>query len=140
MTSLDTLIRISTRLDQLHMTIWFTPLLKWLSIYEGLHDFMESDPSPESQLLEFLSNLQPEQRTDSILVSMVDKLDFLKWRVEYIGGPRWNPCEETLEDFLNDNQDQKPYAFTWDTIYPSKKDIVNKLNDIIMQDLLAPIE
>ena len=35
MTSLDIIIRIAHRLDELDKSEWFIPVLKWLSAYEG---------------------------------------------------------------------------------------------------------
>lgn len=131
MTSLDIIIRISHRLDELERPSWFKPLLNWLSTYEGLANFMDSDPAPEVQLLDSLNIIQTSEPNESIIANLVRSLNFLKWRVQFIDGIRWDPSKQSLTLFLQQQPEQKPYAWKWDNTYPSEENIAQSLHKLI---------
>lgn len=131
MTSLDIIIRIAHRLDELDKSEWFIPVLKWLSVYEGLSFFTESEPSPEEQVLIRLCEIKPTQSNESIIATLVHSLGFLRWRVQFSDGQRWDPTQQALNLFLQQHPEQSPFAWKWGNTYPVEESIAQSLLGLI---------
>jgi hypothetical protein len=127
LTDLSLSLQITSRLSVLNASHWYLPLIKWLALYDGLAPFLEPEEiQPEDQLLAVLTDMAP--MNDFLMAChLVARLDFIKWRVKFVEGDRWDPTEQSLAAFLSEKPGQTPVVWWLDDPHPAPEIIIDWL-------------